>query len=46
MVETIGRYVNVSVADSNLCVFGVPYILVGREPQGNMLSKRLKYLKE
>ena len=29
MMETIGRNVNVSVGDFNLCVLGVPYILAG-----------------
>ena len=32
MEETIGRSVNVSVGDFNLCVLGVPYILAGCEP--------------
>ena len=38
MTETIGRNVNVSVGDFNLCVLGVPYILAGFEPQGYILS--------
>ena len=38
MEETIGRNVNVSVGDLNVCVLGVPYILAGCEPQGYILS--------
>ena len=34
MEETIGRDVNISVEDFNLCVLGVPYILAGCQPEG------------
>ena len=38
MKKTIERNVNVSMGDFNLCVFGVQYILTGREIQECMLS--------
>ena len=38
MEEAIGRNVNVSVGDFELCILGIPYILVGCEPQGYILS--------
>ena len=38
MEETIGRNVNVSVGEFNLCVLGVPYILAGCDLQGYVLS--------
>ena len=40
MEDTIGRNVNVSVGDFNLCVLGVFYILAGSKPQGYILTYR------